>query len=91
MTVTLMLPMPATLDADLADDVMPSDEDTPVSLSMTVCVNNGPAHHGPPGPAGTVNGTAPQLIHLVCDGLPSIHCSAVTGPGPSVAPPSKRA
>ena len=39
MAVTLTLPMPATPDADLADDVMPSDEDTPVSLSMTVCVN----------------------------------------------------
>ena len=39
MAVTFMLPMPATLDADLGDDVVPSDEDTPVSLSMTVCVN----------------------------------------------------
>ena len=39
MAVTFMLPMPATLDADLADDVVPSDEDTPVSLSATVCMN----------------------------------------------------
>ena len=31
-----MLPMLATLDTDLADDVMPSDEDAPVSLSMAV-------------------------------------------------------
>ena len=44
MAVTFMLPMPATLDADLADDVVPSDEDTPVSLSATVCMNVGPAH-----------------------------------------------
>ena len=34
-----MLPMPATLDADLADDVVPGDADTPVSLSMTMCMN----------------------------------------------------
>ena len=35
MAVTFVLPMPAALDADLADDVMPRDEDTPVSLPMT--------------------------------------------------------
>ena len=39
MAVTFMLPMPATLDADLADDVVPGDADTPVSLSMTMCMN----------------------------------------------------
>ena len=39
MAVTLTLPTPATLDAHLTHDVMPSDEGTPVSLSMTVCVN----------------------------------------------------
>ena len=39
MAVTFMLPMPVALDADLADDAVPSDEDTPVSLSMTVCMN----------------------------------------------------
>ena len=39
MAVAFMLPMPVALDADLADDAVPSDEDTPVSLSMTVCMN----------------------------------------------------
>ena len=39
MAVAFMLPMPVALDADLADDAVPSDEDTPVSLSMSVCMN----------------------------------------------------
>ena len=39
MAVTFMLPMPVALDADLADDAVPSDDDTPVSLSMAVCMN----------------------------------------------------
>ena len=38
MALPLLLPLLATPDTDLADDVMPRDEDTPASLSMTSCM-----------------------------------------------------
>ena len=39
MALPSLLPLPATLDTDLADDVVPQDEDAPVSLSMAVCMS----------------------------------------------------